>query len=260
MVSFNAKPKQRRWVTRWAIALALAFGSVGAPASFGKEPGQPENRRSGPPAGRGRHGEGPGADALDHGGHPGDGWMGGRRDVSWEKMPEVERAKLLEFVKEHFPRMFVELERLRDASPQRYDFRMNRFAPELANLMDLSRQRPELAALMIRERRADMEMHLLSMRSRNAETDEEKARIRERMTQLAGDLFDARHERRAMMIRDLDSRLAEMKQRHGQAEQMRAKLIEQEVRDRLDRERPFRRRLHGQGPPDEAPPAAEERP
>jgi len=261
MIRASARPRHRRLVAISMATLASAFSAEGPAVSFAAEPNQPEQRPQRPPGERGRRGDAAASpDVFDLDGRPGGERMGPRRDVSWERMPEPERAKLLDFVKEHFPRMFVELEHLRDTNANRFEFRMSRFAPELANLMELSQKRPELAALMIQERRADMEMHLLTMRYRNADTDEQRTRIRGRMAELAGELFDARHERRAMMVRELETRLGEMKQRHNQADRMRAKLIEQEVRERLDREPPERRRHRAHGPPDDAPPPPEERP
>jgi DNA-directed RNA polymerase specialized sigma24 family protein len=61
---------------------------------------------------------------------------------------------------------------------------------------------------------------------------------REDSEDLVQELFDSRHKRRELEIRGFEARIAELKQRHMQAAQMREQLINQELRERLDRPGP----------------------
>jgi hypothetical protein len=157
-------------------------------------------------------------------------------------MTDAEREKVLAFMEEHFPKMYLEVERQKDRNPDRYDRRMQRVVPEMRHLMEMMETRPEHGVLIIKERRLDMEMRRLAGRYRSAEDEDKRAQLRRRMHELCTQAFDARQQRREIQIRELEARITELHERHAQADQVREKLIEQEVKERLDRPMPHKRR------------------
>lgn len=152
----------------------------------------------------------------------------------WERMTDEEQAVVKAFIEERFPRMYVELERLEEHSPERYARRMARIAPEMRRLMEILDTDPERGTLMIQERQQDIMLRFLARRYRSANNAEDEAKIRGRARELAEKLFDVRHQRRALEIRELETRLDELRGRHEQAAQMRDQLIERELKDLLD--------------------------
>ncbi|MFQ5590674.1 MAG: hypothetical protein ACE5HE_05900, partial [Phycisphaerae bacterium] len=138
------------------------------------------------------------------------------------------------FMQEHFPTMYLELERLKERHPQRFRRRMGRIAPEIRRIMELMENHPERAALMIQARRLDVDMRRLAGRYRHAEDEQTRKRVRKEFRELCGRAFDSRHKLRAIEIRELEARIAELKSRHDEAALMREKLIEQMLRERLD--------------------------
>ena len=108
------------------------------------------------------------------------------RPPEWNKLPEEERDAINGFMQEHFPRMVVELERLKESAPQRYERRMDRVAHEMRRLMDAHARDPRRATAMIRERQLSFQLQELSRNYQKAGGDEEKARIRRTVRELAG--------------------------------------------------------------------------
>jgi hypothetical protein len=181
----------------------------------------------------GQRGPGVGRDGgspmRDDGGRP------GRDGPPFQRLSDGERANVEAFINEHFPVLAVELDRVRQNNPRVFERRMARIAPEILRLMEVFQRDPQQGALLIRERRLDMELRLLGMRFRHANNDADRQRVRAQMGEAASELFDIRHERRAGEIRTLESRIRELKERHDQAARMREQTIEREVRDRLNR-------------------------
>jgi hypothetical protein len=149
-------------------------------------------------------------------------------------MTDEERSVVKAFIEERFPRMYVELERLEEHSPERYARRMARIAPEMRRLMEILDTDPERGTLMIQERQQDIMLRFIARRYRSAEDPEDQAKLHGRARELAEKLFDVRHQRQALEIRELETRLDELKGRHEQAAQMRDQLIERELTDLLD--------------------------
>jgi hypothetical protein len=153
----------------------------------------------------------------------------------WRRMPPQERARLEAFVEEHFPRLYLELERHKDRKHKDMPRRIRRIMPEMLRLMEAMETHPELGTLMIQERRIDMDLHRLVRQYRTCEKEEKRARLRKQVHERCARAFDIRHQRREIEIRGLEVRIEELKQRHAQAAEMRKKLIEREVKTRLDR-------------------------
>ena len=152
----------------------------------------------------------------------------------WQRMTKPEQARMMTFVEEHFPRMYLELDGAKKNQPKRFAKRMGRIAPEMRRVMETMEVQPERGALMIQDRRLDIEMRRLARQYRVADDDESKSRLRQKLQDASGKAFDCQQQRRAMDIRELEARISELKQRHEEATQMREELVEQSVNERLD--------------------------
>ncbi len=152
----------------------------------------------------------------------------------WGRLSEQERQDVRSFVEENFPRMYVELERLKRNNPQRYQKRMQRVAAGVGELMEVMAISPERGELMLQERRLDMEIRYLSTRYKSVKNKEKREKIRKQMRELCANSFDCRHKRRAIQIREFEAKLGGLKQRHKEAQKMREQLITEEVKNRLE--------------------------
>jgi hypothetical protein len=141
-------------------------------------------------------------------------------------------------MEEHFPRMYVELQRLKDGDETRYVRRMTRIAPQMRQIMEAMRTDPQRGTLMVRERQLEFEIQQTIARFRSAKDDEAKRRIREHLDGLVGKAFDCRNERRQMEVRELEARLSELQTRLSESEKMRPALIRQRVEDMLEKPAP----------------------
>lgn len=150
-----------------------------------------------------------------------------------ERLDKGERERVQAFMKEHFPNLYEELEQLRERRKELYDKRFRRVLPELHELMDMLEINPERAKLFIQERRIDMDMRRLGARFRNTADDSEKARILDQMRTLGQSAFDARQAREAFEIREIETRLQDLKDRHARAPENREKLVEKHVQKRI---------------------------
>lgn len=165
----------------------------------------------------------------------------------WRRLNENEREHVQSFVEENFPRMFLELERLKNRSPERYERRMARVAIGMRELMEVMEISPERGELMLQERQLDMEIRYRVTQYRRTKGEGKRARIRRELTQLCNEAFECRHRRREFQIRELEARLQGLHRRHEQQMVMREQLIAQEVRNRLNEPGNFDRRNFDRG-------------
>jgi len=224
----------------WLFSVLLTAGAATSTAAQ-EEPPPPRDERPhhAPPIDEfARPPRGPHADRPDRPGGPSPGRIGdgeGRGPMSlFARLTPREKQEMEAFMREHFPRLFEQAERTRDVNPQRYLRMMTRLTPEMQGLMDLMATDPERGALMIEERRLDAEIRVVARRVRIVSDAEESAAARQRLTELAGRLFDIRHQRRELEIRELEARVLELKARHEEAARMRQKSIQRMVEERLE--------------------------
>ena len=148
------------------------------------------------------------------------------------------RRQVERFMEEHFPRLYVEMQRLKDRDEVRYARRMTGIAPQMLNIMEVFRTDPQRGTLMIRARQIEFEIQQTIAQFRSAKVDEAKRRIREHLDELVGKAFDCRNERRQMEVRELEARLNELHTRLSESEKMRPELIRQRVSELLERSAP----------------------
>jgi len=162
----------------------------------------------------------------------------GGRPRSWNDLPEPERKQVERFMEEHFPRLYVEMQRLKDRDDVRYARRMTRIAPQMRKIMETMRTDPQRGTQMIRERQTEFEILQTIADFRSAKDDEARRKTREHLEELVGKAFDFRNERRKMDIRELEARLSELQSRLSETEKMRSALIRERVSKLLERPTP----------------------
>jgi hypothetical protein len=141
-------------------------------------------------------------------------------------------------MEDHFPRLYVEMQRLKDRDEDRYSQRMTRIAPQMRKIMETMRTDPQRGTLMIRERKIEFEIQQTIARFRGAKDDETRVRFREHLDELVSKSFDCRNERRQMEVRELEARLGELHNRLSESEKMRPELIRERVSELLKRRLP----------------------
>lgn len=160
------------------------------------------------------------------------------RPKPWNETPEAERKQVERFMEEHFPRLYVEMQRLKDRDEDRYSKRMSRIAPQMRKIMETMRTDPQRGTLMIRERKVEFEIQQTIARFRGAKDDEARRQIREHLDELVSKSFDCRNERRQMEVRELEARLSELHNRLLESEKLRPELIRERVSELLKRRPP----------------------
>lgn len=220
-------------------AIAALLMAVGGVLAQPDSPDKPRLDRGGPGLRRGDDAGPPGNDRGPLGAprRPRPGPMGGRPPL-WSDLPEAERRQIENFIEENFPRMFVELHRLKEQNQRRFTFRMSRIAPQMRRIMETMKVDPQRGALMIRERQVEMEILQTVLRYRQATEEIAKRRLRTRLEELAGQIFDLRHDRRADEVRELETRLDLLKNRLSESQSMRSELIQRHVEQILNRPAP----------------------
>ncbi len=205
----------------------------------------PRRQRPGFGPDRMRDGRGPELNRPGGGDRPrrfdGQGGPGGPRQrgfgppmVRWEELTDVRKRRVEDFIKEHFPSLFVELQRLEDRNPNAYERRMARIGPRMMELAEMARMEPQRGALAIRERQLDLQIRELARDFRHSSEDQGRRRIRKRMRELCSDKFDCQLDRRALEVGELEARLAELKERLAENKRMREELINRIVKEVLD--------------------------
>ncbi len=226
------------------LAAAIAVGvSIAAPpsaiAQF-RERGPNRPQRDGA-----QRGQQPGFDRP--GGRPGDRPGGGPDgERSWKDVPQKRRQELLKFVEEHFPRMWVEMSRLREKNADGFRKRMRRILPDIVHMMRVYQHDPQMGSLMIRERQLDMRIRHAAHQFHKSQDPVEKEKLRVEIRELVGKAFDVQLQRRAQEITSLESRLVELKDRLTGQEEVRDEMIRQRSKHLLENKPP---RLRGENRP-----------
>lgn len=233
----ESKTGSARARAAWVSVFALALSTVAAaqPERSGRRddrsgPGArrerlhpPDEDRDGPPL----------PDKLD--GRPGP-FRG--RPKPWSEWPAAERRQIEKFIEDNFPRIYVELHQLKEQNERRFDFRMTRMAPQMKRIMETLKVDPPRGTMMIRERQVEMDIFQTMLQYRQATDGATKDRLKSKLTELATQAFDFRHQRRQDEIRDLETRLDLLKSRLTDSQHMRSELIRRHVEEILQRPPP----------------------
>ncbi len=189
----------------------------------------------------------------------GPGGPEGPPPVPWDRIPENERKKISRFMEEHFPRMALESNALRDRAPRQYNRRMTRIGVEMHRLMEVMEHDPQRGLTMIRERQLAIQIRQSVMDYHRATNDAQRDELRIRIQDLANQEFQVRLERRADEVRQMETRLASLRSRLSEMEALRGEIVERHVRDMLEKPPHFRAPDRSEGSddfdePDDRPP------
>lgn len=215
-----------------AVVVVLNCTAAIAQPRAGARSGQPEGAWSAQ-AGK------PGPPGRGFGPRNGPGLQGpAGRPRPWNTVPEPERRQVERFMEEHFPRLYVEMQKLKDRDEVRYARRMTRITPQMRKIMETMRTDPQRGTLLIRERQLEFEIQQTIASFRSAKDDAAKQQIREHLEGLVGKAFDCRNERRQTEVRELEARLNELQTRLSESDKMRPALIRQRVSELLEHPAP----------------------
>ncbi len=156
----------------------------------------------------------------------------GRRS-SPKSLSEAEREKLQAFIEEHFPFMYEELRDFHNKNPERFERRLRKLAPEIYHLMELIEIDPQRARLIIQERRLDMRIRFMVHRYRLSHAPEDRKRLRKKVREFLENAFDIRLKRRELEIRDMEARIAELRDRLETLETLREVKIDRQLAELL---------------------------
>jgi len=228
-------------------AALIAFGVVpgSSPAVMGESLQTPEPstqpawhsdmRRPGR-GGGGRQGM-PSDDLLEgHGPRRRDG--AGRPDRPPVELNAEQRQQLLAFVAEHFP--FLHERLLDEAAADRPV--AGRLIRKLWPLYETCQRDPELGGLLVAEHKLEFRIRQSARSYRG--TDDETARhdLRNELENLLREQFDVQTERRALELRELETRIAEQKRRLEHRREARERTILRRLEELTERDRTGRRR------------------
>jgi len=138
-------------------------------------------------------------------------------------------------MEEHFPRMALESDALRERAPRQYNRRMTRIAAEMHRLMDLMDHDPQRGLTMIRERQLAIQIRQSVMDYHRATDAARRDELRTRIKDLAAQEFQVRMERRAGEVRQMETKLGALKTRLSEMEALRDEIVARRVRDMLEK-------------------------
>ncbi len=208
-----------RWrygvIVCFAIGLAAGGVSQAQPAPS-EEQSATEQERERPEGGRPGWGRHKGPDS--------------RRGRFFERIPEEERAKVREFIEEHFPRLASEMRDLETLNPDLFRQRIRDVMPRVLRLMRELDKDEKLGRLGIKEERLEIEIQQVARKYFDASEEQQQADLRAEIEDLIGRQFDVRQKRTERMIELLEKRLTRLKRqahaRSGQRDESIARDVE----------------------------------
>lgn len=221
------KSKRYRWVCVIGMSLAsngATFGQATKQSNEGKAQAESGADKSGPRTERRRAGR--------RAGRPG-ARDRGQKQVRWEELSEQDQRQIEKFMEDNMPQMFVKLQRVKDQNDEQYARRMKRMGPEIKRLMETMREDPERGSMLLKERKLQFEMRDAVDQYRSAVDDTTKQATKARLYTLAVQAFEKQNERREQEMRELEARVADLKERLDDAKKMKGSLVERRVEEML---------------------------
>lgn len=167
--------------------------------------------------------------------HP--GWRDRMRRGPDEPVPADVEAEALKVLKERLPDFYERLIKLRDEKPTRYQWALRHIMPMMNEFMDLQREHPEMADVVIEEFKVERSIRMLIRQYRDARKSDD-AEARAKLEGEFRELMTHRHElemrRRQFRLDDFRERLERERQRLEE-EQKRLKEDESHFAEDLDR-------------------------
>ncbi len=149
--------------------------------------------------------------------------------------PGPERIeRLMEFLKEHYPRMHLRLSQLQDRDPRAFHQQLNRMLPRLPELIDLVEDNPELGKLIIEEHQLEMDIREAAAKCRRLREETALAEAKKHLRELISRQFDVRQKKLQQMIAQMERELARKKELLQETAAKKAGIIDRELERRLD--------------------------
>jgi len=197
-----------------ALVCTYALAQPGA-----EEPAAPAREAAGARVGPGR---GPGPE-----GAPMEPMReGGERGM---RLTPEQRHKLINFLKQHDPRVLERLEKLQRERPGDYGRRLLTEWKHVAQLVELQRKDPELFKALVKHRDLTRESHELAASMRAAKTDEERDVIRKDLAKNLNEIYDLQHGLWEEKIAALEKRLSELRDMLKKRVQHRDEIVERRI-------------------------------
>lgn len=155
----------------------------------------------------------------------------------WSRLNEEEREQLREFIAEHFPERFEEIQQL-EANQERLQMHMGRILPEMMRLRELSERDPQVFEMRIREIRGEFRLRQIARQLRFGEGDTDRTALEKEARQLIEQQFDLRQQRMEAEILRLEKKIA----------QLRAGLEDRAASREVEVDQALERLTSGQGP------------
>lgn len=157
-----------------------------------------------------------------------------------------DRERLVRFLEAEMPDLARRMRGMADQAPGEADRMYGRLAPRVMELMELRHEDPEMAEIRVREFRASLAMVSASRELREAvrtteEGSAERQRARRTLRAALAETFDAKNDARALEIRRLGERIAELEEELDEQRRNRDRLLDEEV-ERMESDAAIERR------------------
>jgi len=233
-VAFAAPPEDDRPPLAGPDAAPPPDPAADDPGGPSNQPGPRRPRGPKGPQGQGHRPKDAPPDQADPGIIPPDLDLFDEPDTPFfDRPPEIDRARLREFMEEHFPDETNDLRTLERTDRNLFRRRMREIAPRMIRLMREMEQDETLGLLGIEEERLELRIRRglrdYLIRSEPAEREQ----VRGRIAALLAQQFDVRQKRNARHIEKLAERLEQLKSQLEQRNQRRDEIIAHELELRL---------------------------
>ena len=171
-------------------------------------------------------------------GRPGFGRKFGRHDG--EPLTGEQIDRLMEFTREHFPKIHERLSRVRTSHHPAFQKMVRRVHGHVGMIMELEIDRPDLAGKMIQAMQVEMELTELQKEYRGVASAEQRDQVKRRMREQLDTRFDLRLERLRFEINELEKRLEETKRHLAERESNKDGIIDKDL-ERLIAGKPLER-------------------
>lgn len=139
-----------------------------------------------------------------------------------------ETEQLLEFTREHFPRVYERLMQTRQRDPDAFRQMVQRISHPLTRLMRMYREDPEQARTVIELQKIEIQLNEHRHRWRSA-TQDNRERIRDEVRRLLERKFELRQQRRRREIAELRAKLQEQERQLADQQESKEQIIDRET-------------------------------
>ena len=151
----------------------------------------------------------------------------------FDRLRDVDRARVGEFLERHFPEQAEDLRILERIDERRFRRRMREVMPRILRLMRELERDEELGLLSIKEERLELKIHRAVRAHFRASDQAKREEIRAKIEESIGRQFDLRQQRSRQTIQKLERRIERLKERLQSRADRRQELLARELEMRL---------------------------